>query len=137
VNGYAQNRTAFAPPNKDRKTSYESKNQKAGVFKREGEPNLRKILPHDLRSLERMDSLYAQAARCGWIQPSEANALNFLAAAVRAQEVGRDAPRVFVTLVRRGLWHHITQAQEDHARAALVRWRDHHPECFRVAKIAA
>jgi hypothetical protein len=51
---------------------------------------------------------------------------------VRAREVGEDPPRVFVTLVRKGLWNHINQAQEDRARSALVRFRMVDPDRFRI-----
>ena len=65
------------------------------------------------------------------MQSSEANALNFVAAAVRAREVGHDPARLFVNLVRQSLGQHITQAQEERARLALVRFRERRPEGFR------
>ncbi len=137
-------RTAFAPPYKDKKTSNEVKNQKtqpsepAGVSKQEWKiPNLRNITPMDLRSFGRLETLYAKAAQENWIKASEAMALNFISAAVRAREVGDDPARVFVTLVRRGLWHHITQAQEEYARRALVKFREHNPDRFRLQKFGA
>lgn len=135
----------FAPPMKDRETSYEDQYQKAqaakpaGVYGRKGRetrlppPVLRRIIPEDFHRFDRMEILHQQVVARGWINDSEAMALNFLAAAVRAREVGRDAARVFVTIVRRGLWHHITQAQEDQARRALVRFREHDPGRFRVS----
>lgn len=128
----------FAPPNKDKKTSIEIKNQKtlppaksAGVFL-EGKENLWDIKSKDLWSFGRLEELYFQASKAGWIKPSEAMALNFLAAAVRAREVGNDPPRFFVAMIRNGLWSHITQAQEDRGRAALVRFREDNPDRFRV-----
>ena len=138
----------FAPPYKDRKTSIESKNQKSqqtdpvrsGVCLK-GEkscppdalPTLNAIVPEDFHHLGRLESLHAQAIERGWIPPSEATTLNFVAAAVRAREVGRDSARVFVSLIRNSLWHHITQAQEDKARTALNRCRATNPDRFRLS----
>lgn len=131
--------TPFAPPREDRKTSIEVKHQKAqtaepaGVCKMEGGkiPTLRNISPLDLRRIDRLEVLFTQAAHAGWMQPSEANALNFLAAAVRAREVGSDPPRLFVSLVRQRLGQNITQAQEERARLALARFREQRPQGFR------
>lgn len=140
----------FAPPYKDRKTSIESKNQKAqqieparsGVcLKSVGEATrgdlpaatLTNLRTEDFHQFSRLEALYFQAIERSWIKSSEASALDFIAAAVRAREVGRDAARVFVAIVRRGLWHHITQAQEDRARIALVRFRADDPGRFRTS----
>jgi hypothetical protein len=132
----SKNCTSFAPLREDRETSTEGKHQEArppsrtlvaGVCKRGREdnpgdaPNLSDVQPGDLCRLSRVEALYRQACARGWLVPGEANRLNVLAAAVRAREVGRDPPRVFVTLLRRRLWHHVTQAQEDRARRALAR----------------
>ena len=75
--------------------------------------------------------LFGQAAHAGWMQPSEANALNFVAAAVRAREVGHSPARLFVNLVRQRLGQNITQTQANRARLALVRFRELRPEGFR------
>jgi Mn-dependent DtxR family transcriptional regulator len=132
--------TDFAPPNKDKKTSIEIKHQEtlppakpAGVFlERKEHPNLWDIKPEDLWHFGRLEELYFQASKAGWIKPCEAMALNFLAAAVRAREAGNDPPRFFVALIRKRLWSHITQAQEDRGRAALVKYREENPDRFRV-----
>jgi hypothetical protein len=59
--------------------------------------------------------------------------LNWLAAALRANSVRDGDPvRVFVAIVRRGLWSHITQAQEERARVALARFREVDPGRFRA-----
>lgn len=138
----------FAPPYKDRKTSIESKHQKAqptepvrsGVCLKgekscppDASPTLNHIVPEDFHHLGRLESLHAQAVERGWIARSEAATLNFVAAAVRAREVGRDPARVFVSLLRHSLWHHITQAQEDKARTALNRCRATNPDRFRLS----
>jgi len=140
----SENCTIFAPPYKDRKTSYESKNQKAqgaeapcagvclkGVGEEMSAATLNQIRREDFYRLSRLEELYFQAIERGWVKPCEASALNFVSAAVRAREVGQDPARVFVTLVRRRLWHHITQAQEDHARAGLMVYRNADHNRFR------
>ena len=126
----------FAPPRKDRETSYEVKNQKtlnsepSGFCKGEGTPRIQEVQAQDLCHFGRLEVLYTQAVEAEWIRPCEANALNFVAAAVRAREVGRDPARVFVTLVRKRLWHHITQAQEEKARKTLCRFREQNADRF-------
>ncbi len=121
--------TPVAPPKEDRKTPSESKNQKPGVFGTghgKGQPltrpplaapTLSNIHIEDLKDRERLRSLHRQAVAHGWLRDCEADTLNFFAAAARARTVpGGDPVRVFVGIVRRRLWHHITQAQEDEAR---------------------
>lgn len=133
----------FAPPNKNKETSIESKNQKTSSGEASGackgpagesicsSPDLRSIRREDLFHFDRTEALYFQAVKQRWIPRSEAMALSFLGAVVRAREVGKDPPRLFVTLVRKGLWHHITQAQEERARQALVKFRERDPGRFR------
>jgi hypothetical protein len=141
--------TDFAPPREDKETSYEMKYQetqapepagvclemeKAKSAKSRGDhaaPSWKNVGMQDLLRLDRLETLFAEATEKGWLNASEASALNFVAAAVRAREVGDDPPRLFVFLVRRGFWKSITQAQEDRARKALARCRELHPNCFR------
>jgi hypothetical protein len=140
----AQNCRPFAPPIEDKETSYRRiKHQEthsaeaAGVCTSQGKsipPRLERILREDLGRMSRLEALFSQATQRGWLVPSEANALNFLAAAARATLVGYDPPRLFATLVRRELWSHITQAQEDMARSSLMRYRETHPDAFRVVE---
>ena len=146
-----ENAPVFAPPLEDRKTSIErnqdTKTQAAepfvaGVCIQEGEgtqaenltatPSLSRIVAEDLRRFSRLESLYFEAIARGWVSGSEAMTLNFVAAAVRARDMGHEPARLFVSLVKRGLWHHITQAQEDYARRSLQRWREDDPDRFRV-----
>jgi hypothetical protein len=87
----------------------------------------------DLRCFSRAEALYWQAVDSGLISHSEANALNWLGAAARATSVNGDAVRVFVGIVRRRLWKHITHEQEERARRALVRYREKDPRRFREA----
>ena len=145
----------FAPPIENRETSIERNQDRkthatepfvAGVCRQEGEgiqaketaspPTLSRIVVDDLRRFSRLETLYFEAIDRGWLRGSEAMALNFVAAAVRAREVGHDPARLFVSLVQRGLWPHITQAQEEYARRALQRWREDHPDDFRVPPAA-
>lgn len=133
----------FAPPKEDRETSSEDQHQQtqatepAGVYASKGRetrlppPSLKRILPEDLHRFDRMELLHQQVVARGWINDSEAMALNFLAAAVRARERGHDPARLFVAIVRQGLWSHITQAQEEQARRALARFREKDPDRFR------
>jgi hypothetical protein len=121
--------TPVAPPKEDLKTPSESKNQKPGVFGTgigKASTNSAKTLPpatlaniriEDLNDRERLRSLQRQAVARRWLRDCEADALNFFAAAIRARSTpSRDPVRVFVGIVRRRLWGHITQAQEDEAR---------------------
>ena len=96
-------------------------------------PSLSRIIPEDLHRFDRMESLHREVVARGWINDSEAMALNFLAAAVRAREHGQDPARLFVAIVRQGLWSHITQAQEEQARRALARFRQDNPNRFRAS----
>ena len=125
----------FALPYKDMKTSYEIKNQKAKscALKRPGvckanigrEPTLRDVRPEDLRSFSRAKALFLQAVRAGWLIGSEADFLNWMGAAVRANAVNaRDPIRVFISIVRGRRWEFISQAQEDRARIVITRSRD-------------
>lgn len=79
-----------------------------------------------------MEILFWQAVDRGLLQGSEMDALNFLAASFRARAVtARDPVRVFMGIVRRGLWAHITCDEEERARVALSRHREQFPEALR------
>lgn len=126
----------IAPPYRDPKTSKESRNQKtqskasntSGVFSkqlRQGRsPNLFDVQMEDLKSFDRTEILYEQAVKLKIIENSESNLLNFVGAAVRAKTCeSREPVRVFVGIIRKKLWHHITQADEDRARTAINKYR--------------
>lgn len=130
-----------APPIEIPETPYGSKNQKAAQPQRaasrpvtgvctanEGNihetPSLRDIKPEDLKRLSRLKVLYAEATAAKWLNRSEANLRNFVAAAARATRVDGDPVRVFVGIVRKALWHHLTSADEERATSALRRERD-------------
>ena len=135
----------FAPPYKDMKTPYGSKNQKSlsGFQKNESHKskrtsgaNLSDIKNEDLFHLSRCEELYWQAIQRGLIPRTENSALNFLAAAVRARSIQKGDPaRVFASLIRKRLWHHVTCEQEDVARRALARIRNTDPERFRTPAV--
>lgn len=138
----AENCTNFARPYKDRKTSLErdqyqkpqpSEARVAGGCGERGEqsPTLSNIQLGDLFHFDRLENLYFEAVERAWIDRSEATALNFIAAAIKAREVGQEPVRLFVAIVRRGLWQNLNQAQEDHARAVLRRRREDNPDRFR------
>lgn len=122
----AHDEAEIAPPTKDRKTSSELKdqttrrNEASGVCGRgAGTPSLHAIRPDDLRRVSSVLTLYEQAIDARWLERSEANRRNFVAAAVRAVQAHGDPVRIFVAIVRRRLWHHITQSQEERAVRAM------------------
>lgn len=84
-------------------------------------PTLSDIVPDDLKRLSRLEALYRQAIQARWLTESELSARNFLAAAVRAVRVSTDPARIFVGLVRKGLWHHVNLAEESRAIEAFAR----------------
>ena len=153
-----QNRPEFAPPYKYKKTSYEYKNQKTPTEvaapaatsikkesgfcmkkKEEGEkapPNIRNVKLIDLKKPRRLQALYQEFVRVGELQPGEASAINFAAAAVRAGKL--DLPderrvKVFLGIIKRRLWGNITQAEEDRALSVIRRCREQEPGFLRAA----
>ncbi len=71
----------------------------------------------DLHDRERLRSLHRQAVAKGWLLDCEADTLNFFGAAVRARSTAaRDPVRVFVDIVRKRRWNHVTQAHEEEGR---------------------
>ncbi len=122
-----------APPIERPRTPYGSKkNQEPvgpGVLRK---PDIREVVPEDLGSLPRLDELYRQAVRRRILDGTESDALNFVCAAARALSVPCRSPeRVFMGIVRRRLWSHVTLAQEDRARSSMARFRRSRPEAFR------
>ena len=81
-------------------------------------------MKEDFESYYRTEELYFQAVKAGWINDSENSFLNFLAAAIRAKTLKNvDSVRVFVAIVRKKYFTHITQVEEDRARAAIKKFR--------------
>lgn len=148
----AKNRTLFAPPYKDKKTYFVIKNQetqrrtlnpsglctaktqkpKPRVQSALPPPNIRDVRAEDLKSFGRVEELYRQAVKVKLIEPTEANAINFIGAAARATRVEGDAPRIFMGIIRGKLWKNITQGDEDRALGALRRYRGENPDRFRL-----
>lgn len=86
-------------------------------------PRLDDVRPEDLREVGRALALFDQAVARRLVGPSEADRLRFLAVAEHAAAVGTaNPPGLFARLIRSGLWHHATQADED---AAAARLREH------------
>ena len=138
-----KNCTKIAPPIRDLKSSNELRNQKTqaiasnqtGVFSKQWEqkPNIRNVTPDDLKNIRRCEGLYQQACKVGLVQPSEASVLNFVAAAIRARSVDGEPPRVFMGILKKKLWHHITQADEDKAVGVLKKFREFDPSLFQTS----
>jgi hypothetical protein len=122
-----------APPDSDNEPLRESKNQKpasdgaTGFSNSEGQggenpPTLRDVVPADLRDTGRLLTLQAEAVGLGLVDDSESGRLKFVAAAEHARVIGtRNPSGLFVRLVRRKLWHFLTQDDEDAARLRLKR----------------
>lgn len=142
------NSRVFTPPYIKQVTSKEYKNQKtlgepksrSGVFTKQklgkgDNPSIKNVVLEDLHSFSRIEKLYFQACKAGLIQNSEPSALNFLSAACRARGLGKvgDPVKIFMGIVRRKLWRHITQADEDRALCALRKYRAEDPSRFRIA----
>ncbi len=87
-------------------------------------PTIKNITSDNLHRLSHLEELYEQATQAQWLPECEASLRNFIAAAVRATRVSGNAVKIFVSIVRKGLWHHITQEQEDRAVQALKSYRD-------------
>jgi len=123
----AQNNAKVPPPILDIKPLSGSINQKLrkapGVKNRTrvgSEPSLKHINLEDLNDPGRLDQLYRGATESGIMLHSDCNRLTWFAAAEHALQAGKQNPcGLFVAVYRQKLWHHITQDEEDHARAKL------------------
>ena len=88
-----------------------------------GKPDLRNVVPADLKDTGRLLDLYDQAIARGDVTTSERDRLRFVSAAEHARAIGTTNPcGLFVRLVRGGLWSFATQDDED---AARIRLRQH------------
>jgi hypothetical protein len=87
-----------------------------------GQPDLRNVVPEDLKNTSRLLWLFDQAVARGWVTASECDRLRFVGAAEHARAIGTRNPcGLFVRLVRSGLWSFLTQDDEDVARVRLKR----------------
>lgn len=140
--GTPAKKTKFAPPIKNSKELHTNhKNNKPTEAVNAGfcidlikNPTLTDIQTEDLKRLGRLEQLYQQALERGWFAHSEFSIRNFVSAAARATRVAGNPAKVFVGIVKKRLWHHITQAQEDHAMSVLKRYREKHPGAFQQVK---
>lgn len=128
-----ENAGHFAGPSTDKNPLRESNNQKpasrppasggpAGFSSSnsgEKKPDLRDVVPEDLRDATRLLELHAQAVEARFISASEADRLAFLAASAHARAVGLKPCRLFSWMVRGKRFEFITQADEDAARSLL------------------
>jgi hypothetical protein len=88
-----------------------------------GNPDLRNVVPEDLKDTGRLLDLYGQAVQLGLVTVSEHDRLRFVAAAEHARVIGTKNPcGLFARLVRGGLLHFVTYDDEV---AASVRLRRH------------
>ncbi len=137
-----KNCTKISPPYREIKPSPkgELRNQKtqseasnsSGVFTKrsqEGEgrtilpPNIRNVQKVDLEQFSRCKKLYEQACGISLVKHSGATFLNFIGAAVRAKSAKEGDPaKIFMGIVKKGLWMNITQEQEDRARLAIKKY---------------
>jgi hypothetical protein len=90
-------------------------------------PTLQHIVPDDLRDTTRILALFEQAQIQGLIGTSDRERLTFLATAEHACVIGSSNPcGLFAALIRRQLWHYVTDRDEDAASARLKQhWYGH------------
>ena len=87
-------------------------------------PDLRHVVVEDLGDTGRLLALRDQAKALGLIGASESDSLRFVAAAEHARAVATvNAPGLFASLVRRGLWEYLTASDESSASSRLRRHR--------------
>jgi hypothetical protein len=123
-----RNYTVLSPPKEDQITPFGSKYQEPPAADRGAKlrsaPDLRRVIVNDLKSPARVNRLYEQCVRARLIKPSEAGRLKVFAAAERALRCGTTNPAgLFVAVIRKRLWHHISQRDEDRGRDAMRRCR--------------
>jgi hypothetical protein len=82
--------------------------------------HLRNLRPGDLEDAQRLEQIRVECVQRGLINTGEADRLNLFAAACRARRVATvNACGMFRAIVERRCWSHISQADEDLARAML------------------
>jgi hypothetical protein len=121
--------TGLPPLEEHTKPLQELKHQKpsgggtsAGVLgtTTEAPPSLRHLVPADLRDTSRLLSLFDEAHERGIIGGSDSERLTFIATAERSRLTATtNPPGFFAELVRRRLWHFVTQDDEDRAHTRL------------------
>ena len=79
-------------------------------------PTWTDIQPDDLRLDSRSEALYQRVIQCGYLKPTPADRINFFAAIAHALRVAKhNTCGLLRTLVEKGLWHVISQADEYNA----------------------
>ncbi len=87
-----------------------------------GTPTWTHIQPDDLHLNTRSEALYQQAIQYGYLNHTPADRINFFAAIAHALRVAKhNACGLLRTLVEKGLWHVISQADEYNAMERLKR----------------
>jgi len=116
------------PPKKERELLRISRNQEPRPLPTGSEargkpapsPDLRHVVAADLSCPDRLAVLHEQAQRAGYVNGSQAERLQFFAAAAHAAAVGRsNPPGLFASLVRQRRWGLLTLRDEDHARRMI------------------
>lgn len=83
-------------------------------------PTLRHVVPADLSDPLRTAVLFHQATRAGLVPDDVCHRLRFVALSQRATRLAANPGGFFMAVVRRRLWHHVTQHDEDAARRSLA-----------------
>lgn len=98
-----------------------------GVYqtKNPGNPTWIDIQPIDLKNDIRSEKLWEDAIKLGHLKPTHANRINFFAAIAHALRVAKNnACGLLRTIVEKGLWHFLTQADEYNAIQRLRRFTE-------------
>lgn len=95
-----------------------------GQGKGEGTPRLLHVVPADLTNPSRTVMLFREALRAGLVANTPSERLKFFAAAERAKRVARNPGAFFVAVLRKRLWHHISDRDEEPARRTLPKMPD-------------
>jgi hypothetical protein len=83
-------------------------------------PTLNDVRIEDLKDTGRLLDLLGQAIGRGFVGPSEADRLKFVAVAEHALAIGKEnPPGLFAYLIRGACWRYVTQADEDRANARI------------------
>lgn len=124
---HAESHVGVSPPRRTGNSLKGSENQqlvgggRSGACARPAK-GLGHVQPEDLRTVGRLRALFARATRAGLVRASEADALNFAAAAAHAVRVGSRNPEgLFAAVVRRGLWAYLSLEDETRGRRVAQR----------------
>jgi hypothetical protein len=88
-------------------------------------PTWTNIQPNDLQNDAKSEALWEEAIQLGHLKPNQANRINFFAAIAHALRVAKNnACGLLRTIVEKGLWHFISQADEYNALQRLRRFTE-------------